>query len=158
MPRIRLRCSIPVAFPGCFSRLLRSRSRRCRFGVHCEQRSGIGTTRRCINHEQIDKLGCMQCRFRGDSFRYACPRSSPSELIRPALINGETHSQVRRGGLVDHTRSARCSRSQASLQPTWERVLRPRHPPGPLARARGANGVPSRTDYLSAVPFCTMWL
>ena len=140
---------------GCFSRLLRFRSRRCRFGVHCEQRSGVGTTRRCINHEQTDKLRYMQCGFPGDPFRYARPRlrSSASEPIRSCSDQRRNaHSSAARGSFRPRPLSA------LLLVPKQARNGHGTGPYAPDTRAgafgpmgaRGANGVPSRTDYLSA--------
>jgi hypothetical protein len=68
-----------------------------------------------------------------------------------------------RGGPFDRTPSARRSSFPSKLAWTSRGPNRPRRRRarafGP-AGARGANGVPSRTDYLSVCPgpYCTTWL
>jgi hypothetical protein len=65
----------------------------------CEQRSDVRSTRRCISHKQIGKLGHNAdfevIYFDTHACAYAIWQASRSPA---ALINGETHTQVRRRG------------------------------------------------------------
>jgi hypothetical protein len=120
---------------GCFSRLPRFRSGRCRFGVHASNdrawgRGVIASIMSRLTSSDTCNADFQVIHFDTHARAYAVRQASRSGA---ALINGETHTQVRRGGLSTRPPQRAALRSQASTQRITGRVPAPWTPtPVPL--------------------------
>jgi hypothetical protein len=158
LPRIPLRYSIPVAFPDWCG--LDRVDAALAFTANNDPASG----RRVVASIMSRLTSSDTCNavfdvvhFGTYARAYAVRQASRSPT---APINGETHTQVRRG-VFRPTLSTllfvpKRARNGDGAGPTPQT-------PGLRLRASGARGasrVPSRTDYLSVGPrpYCTMWL